>query len=82
MDADRSLSAALCSPSLGDQTDTDRGYLRKIGEDGETVQLLMKVLFPSVSLAYCASVFDIVTVEGEGCLVAGWEEVSGGARSG
>lgn len=45
MDADRSLSAALCSLSPGDQTDTDRGYLRKVGQDGETDQLLMKVLF-------------------------------------
>ncbi|KAG7217455.1 hypothetical protein INR49_021623 [Caranx melampygus] len=25
VDADRSLSAALCPPSLGDQTDTDKG---------------------------------------------------------
>ncbi len=31
MDADRSLSAALCPPSLGDQTDADRGYLRRFG---------------------------------------------------
>lgn len=38
-------SAALCSLSPGDQTDTDRGYLRKVGQDGETDQLLMKVLF-------------------------------------
>lgn len=45
VDADRSLSAALCSLSPGDQTDTDRGYLRKVGQDGETDQLLMKVLF-------------------------------------
>ncbi|XP_035763046.1 semaphorin-3E [Neolamprologus brichardi] len=45
VDADRSLSAALCSLSPGDQTDTDRGYLRKAGQDGETDQLLMKVLF-------------------------------------
>lgn len=28
MDADRSLSAALCPPSLGDQTDTDKGDIR------------------------------------------------------
>lgn len=75
MDADRSLSAALCPPSLGDQTDTDRGYPRRFfGEDRETALLLMKVQLPSVPREYRASVFDIVTVEGEGCCRRGGDE--------
>lgn len=47
-------------------------------EDGETDLSLLKVQFPSVSLEHRASLFDIVTVEGEGCSAAGWEEMSGG----
>lgn len=53
-----------------------------LGEDRGTDLLLMKVQFPSVSLEYRAALFDIVTVEGEGCSAAGWEEMSGGTRSG
>lgn len=51
-------------------------------EDGETDPPRIKVQFPSVPAEYRAQVFDIVTVEGEGCSAAGWEEMSGGTLSG
>lgn len=49
-----------------------------MGEDGETDLPLMKVPFPPVLPGKGALVFDIVTVEGEGCSAAGGEEMSGG----
>ena len=62
---------------------TRKGDIRGgLGEDREADLPWMKVHFLSLSLEYRASVFDIVTVEGEGCSAAGWEEISGGTRSG
>lgn len=65
-------------PSVIRQTRT--GDIRGgfFGEDRETALLLMKVQLPSVPREYRASVFDIVTVEGEGCSDAGREEMSRG----
>lgn len=50
-------------------------------EDRETDLRLLKVPFLSVAAENHASVFDIVTVEGDGCSAAGWEEMSRGTRN-
>lgn len=68
-------------PSAIRQTRTG-GIREGLGEDRDADLLLMKVQSPSVSLECRAALFDIVTVEGEGCSAAGWEEMSGGTRSG
>lgn len=76
MDADRSLSAALCPPSLGDHTDTDGEIFEEVlGEDRDRDLRLMKVRIFAFTGLYGGVVFDIVTVEGEGCSAAGWEEM-------
>lgn len=67
-------------PSIPRRSQTRTGDIRgAFGEDMETDLLSMKVQFPSLSREYRASVFDIVTVEVEGCLAAGWEEMSEGS---
>lgn len=82
MDADRSLSAALCPPSLGDQTDTDSGYLRWFVRGLAGRSAVDEGTIPFGFSGILSLVFDIVTVEGEGCSAAGWEEMSWGTRSG
>lgn len=52
------------------------------GEDTGTDVRLTKVRWLRFALEHRASVFDIVTVEGEGCSDAGWEEMSSGGRHG
>lgn len=42
----------------------------RLGRMGRQISCWWRYCFSSVSLEFCASVFDIVTVEGEGCLVA------------
>lgn len=77
MDADRSLSAALCPPSLSDQTHTRTGDIQGgFGRGWGDRSALAEGIIPSVPLEYRASVFDIVTMEGEGCSAARWEEMS------
>lgn len=79
VDADHSVSGAPCPPSLRDQTHTYSGHPRRFaGEDRESEVRPCRYALRGSFRNACAPPFDIVTVEGEGCSAAGWEEMSEG----
>lgn len=79
VDADHSVSGAPCPPSLRDQTHTYSGHPRRFaGEDRESEVRPCRYALRGSFRNRCAPAFDIVTVEGEGCSAAGWEEMSEG----